>query len=170
VTTAAPPARLRSAMKPVGVNVKDVPVSVAEAVDADAQARDANRNDVVCSILADRFRVPFTPSGYPWVQPDGATQWNLRMSPELRDALAATAREQSGPGRRVTQRGLILAALQSHYGLPVQSPRQRKTNERLTPDQVREARARWDAGESLRSLAARYGVTRATITRAVRPT
>jgi len=155
-------------MKPVGILIEDVPDSLRAAVETDAQSRDMNRNDVIVEILSRRFRAASPLTGYPYRPSDGSTVWNIRMSPELRDAIGQMARTQSAQGGgRISQRGLILSTLQAHYGLPVQSPRRRHLPA-LSTEQVHEARARSEAGESLRSLARRYGVTRATITRAIR--
>lgn len=147
----------------VGVLIEDVPASVREAVEADAAERDINRNDVVGQILAGRFRMEWEPSGYPYREAEGSTQWNVRMTEAMRDALKRHARE-----RGLTQRGLVILILQLHYDLPTSSARRRPSHPPLSPDLIREARARHDAGESLRSLERRYGVKRETLAKAIR--
>lgn len=149
-------------------NVREVPPSLYAAVERDAQENDRNRNDVICEILATRFKVAFEPSGYPFRPSDGSDQWMLRMSSALLEALRAAAREGSAPGRQIAVSRLIFATLQAHYGLPVESPRRRSAWPPLDPQMVSEARARHEAGESIRSLARRYKVKRETLTRAIR--
>jgi hypothetical protein len=145
------------------VLIEDVPPAVREAVERDAQMWDTNRNDVIGQILADRFRLTWKPSGYPYREVEGSTQWNVRMPPELRDALRRHAKE-----RKLTQRGTIILVLQLHYDLPTSSARRRPSHPPLSPDLVREARARHEAGESLRSLGRRYGMKRETLAKAIR--
>lgn len=148
---------------PTGVVVEDVPSAVIEAVERDARERDISRRDVVGQIVADRFRQPWELSGYPFREADGATTWNIPMTATLRDRLRDHAKE-----RGLTQRGTIILILQLHYGLPTSSARRRPSHPPLSPDLIREARARHDAGESLRSLERRYGVKRETLAKAIR--
>lgn len=124
-----------------------------------------SRNDVVCEILATRFRVPFSPSGRGYDEAEGM-DWGLRMPRDLRDAIQTYAVDQP---RKLTQRGVIIATLELHYDLPVTSPRRRPSRPPLNPEIVREARARAEAGESIRSLSRRYGIKRETIAKAIRP-
>jgi hypothetical protein len=150
----------------VGLLIEDVPTAVMDAVKRDAAEHDMSRNDVVCEILATRFRVPWSPTGYSskW---EGTDEWNLRLTPELQKAISRYAKENSSPGRRITQRGVVITTLQLHYDLPVSSPRRRPSRPPLDPDLVREARARKEAGESIRSLSRRYGIKRETIAKAI---
>lgn len=143
--------------------VEDVPSAVIEAVERDARERDISRRDVVGQIIADRFRQPWELSGYPFREADGATTWNIPMREPLRAKLREHAKE-----RGLTQRGTIILILQLHYGLPTSSARRRPSHPPLSPDLIREARARHDAGESLRSLERRYGVKRETLAKAIR--
>jgi hypothetical protein len=145
-----------------GVLVEDVPAAVREAVEAEARERDINRNDVIGEILARRFRLSWEPSGYPYREAEGSTQWNVKLTHELREALRRHARE-----RKLTQRGTIILMLQLHYGLPPSSARRRPSHPPLSPDLIREVRARSEAGESFRSLERRYGVKRETLAKAV---
>lgn len=151
----------------VGVVVEDVPEAVHAAVEADAALRNKNRNDVVCEILADRYRVRYTPTDYPY-QESESRAWNLRMPVDLREAIRAAVREGTTEHRKLSQRGLVIAALQAHYDLPVDSPRRRPSQEPLDAALVREARARHEAGESFRELSKRYGVRRDTLAKAIR--
>lgn len=147
----------------VGVNVEDVPAAVRAAVEADAAERDDNRNNVACEIVAAHIGYPWTPTKYGYRAADGATTWNLRMPRAMRDRLSAHARRQGH-----SQRGVILNALELHYDLPVSSARPRPSQPSpLTPEQVNEVRIRHEAGESVRSLARRFGVMRPTIDRAL---
>jgi|KBSSwiStaDraftv2_1062776.scaffolds.fasta_scaffold00164_31 hypothetical protein len=154
-------------MKSAQVHVKDVPQTLYAEVERVAKERDRNRNDVICEALAARFRAPYESSGYPYREASGSDQWMLRMSHELHAAIKAAADEATLPGRRIAVSRLIISTLQAHFGLPVDSPRKRSNQFKMTPEQVHEARARFEAGESIRSLARRYDVTRPTISRAI---
>ena len=146
-----------------GVVVEDVPSAVIQAVERDAQERDISRLDVVGQIVADQFRQPWELSGYPFRVADGSTTWNIKMSDSLKSKLWQHAKE-----RGLTQRGTIILILQLHYGLPTSSARRRPSHPPLSPDLIRDARDRHDAGESLRSLERRYGVKRETLAKAIR--
>ena len=144
--------------------IKRIPPALAEAIEADAREHNWNRNDTVCRILSRRFKVPFEPTGYPYRATKGlASEINLRMSPELYEALAVESRKRGLPAR-----GLIVSTLQIHYDLPTDSPRRQTHYPSLSEDMLREARARYEAGESLRSLSRRYAVNRETLTKALR--
>ena len=148
--------------RPSGVVVEDVPTAVIEAVEREARERDISRRDVVGQIIADQFRQPWEMSGYPFREADGSTTWNVPMTDTLKTRLHEHARE-----RGLTQRGTIILILQLHYGLPTSSARRRPSHPPLSPDLIREARDRNDAGESFRSLETRFGVKRETLARAV---
>ena len=150
------------------VNIKEVPRSLYDAVERDAAEHDRNRNDVICEILARRFRVAYEASGYPFRPSSGSDQWTLRMPMALRTAIIRAAEEASSPGRQVAVSKLIISTLQAHYDLPVDSPRRRPSQPPLDPQIVQEAAARAAAGESMRSLSRRYGVKRETLSRAIR--
>lgn len=143
--------------------IEDVPSAVIEAVERDARERDISRRDVVGQIIADRFRQQWELSGYPYREAEGSTTWNIPIPRRLRDALRKHAKEKG-----LTQRGTIILILQLHYGLPTSSARRRPSHVPLSPDLIREARARNEAGESLRSLERRYGVKRETLAKAIR--
>ncbi len=150
-------------MKKTQVLIEDFPPALAEAVERDAIERDLNRNDVVVEILARRYHAPFVPSGYPLRKAPQSTNRNIRLSAELRDAIRTEAIRKG-----LSQRGLIVSTLQIHYDLPTDSPRRRRNYPSLEPDMVQEARARYEAGESMRSLSRRFEVNRETLTRAVK--
>lgn len=145
-----------------GLLVEDVPEAVRAAVEADSIERDMTRNDVVIEIMARRFRVPYTPSGYPH-RGSATTTWHLKMPRALHSAIRG-----STEGTKLTARGVIIATLELHYDLPVTSPRRRPSHTPLDPEIVRDARARAEAGESIRSLSRRYGIKRETIAKAIR--
>ena len=152
----------------VGVVVEDVPSAVIEAVEREARERDISRRDVVGQIVADRFRQPWTMSGYPFREADGATTWNVPMTETLRERLRDHAKEHN-----LTQRGTIILILQLHYGLPTSSARRRPSQPPLPPEVIREARDRHHAGESLRKLEADFRargirVKRETLAAAIR--
>ena len=159
------PAILRPAMKKSQVLIKDIPLDLVEAIEMSAQLRNMSRNDVVEEILARRFRVPFEGSGYPYRPAEPAVDRNIRLAPALLETIRREADERDLPAR-----GLIITTLQIHYDLPTDSPRRRRSESypALDPEMIREARSRYEAGESLRSLSRRYGVYRETLTRAIR--
>lgn len=158
-------------MKRDQIFVENVPEDVRAAVEVQAKEEDANRNDVVCRILATRFRATHEGTGYPYRPGSaGVDSLYLRTSGNVLAAVRAAAEESSAPGRQIAASRLIIATLQAHYGLPVDSPRRRGATSKLTPEEVREARARYEAGESLRSLSERYDIARPSLTRAIRAT
>lgn len=154
-------------MRDVGMDIRDVPAAVREAVARDISERDRSLNDAVEEILATRYGLPWESSNYPHTgaSPD-SDQWMLRVSPRLRDVIKQHA-ESSGN----TQRGLVILALELHYGLPTSSPRKRGPT--IDPAIVAEARRRHAEGESLRSLALEFRsrgivVKRETLAKAIR--
>lgn len=147
----------------VGIDVRKVPADIRQRVDAEAAVEGISRNDVIVRVLSARYGVPYEPTGYPYT-PDGgdSDQWGLRVPVMLREVIRAHAATVDG-----TQPGVILLALADHYGLAPQSPRKRGVR-RLSPAVVREACRRNQAGESIRSLAKEYRVTRETLSAAMR--
>jgi len=146
----------------VGIDVRKVPADIRQRVDAEAAVEGISRNDVIVRVLSARYGVPYQPTGYPYT-PDGgdSDQWGLRVPVMLREVIRAHAATVGG-----TQPGVILLALADHYGLAVQSPRKRGVR-RLSPVVVREARRRNAAGESIRSLAKEYRVSRNALAEAI---
>lgn len=151
-----------------GLLIEDIPEAVRTAVAEDAEARETNRNNVICEIIAGRLRVPWEPTSYRYKDSASESMF-LRMPRELHTALRARADSMSDPPeRRIAMGRLVISMLQDHYGLPVDSPRRRPTTPPLDEALVTEARARHEAGESIRSLATRYGIQRERLTRAIK--
>lgn len=151
-------------MGEAGIDIRDVPAAVREAVGRDIIERDRSLNDAVGEILARRFMIPWTSSGYPHTGASAESdQWLLRVPSELRDTIRDLARRTG-----YTQRGLILNTLEQHYGLPPSSPRKRV--KRIDPTIVAQARERHanGTGESIRSLAREFGVKKETLAREIR--
>lgn len=145
------------------IDIRGVPADVRAAVQADAANRGVSLTDVVGEVVAGRYGVRWEPSGYPNVGGGDTDHWNLRVPVVLRDALKATAEAIGG-----TITGCLILALQQHYGLATTAPTRRTGRPGLDPEVVKTARQRHDAGESLRSLSAEYGVKRETLTKAIR--
>lgn len=147
------------------IDIRNVPPEIASCVYADARSGGRSITDVVCAILARRYGVAYEPSGYPYVDPSGTSQWNLRIPADLMAAIDAHARSVDGG----TKTGVVLMALADHYALATVSPR-RRTNggSSLTPDVIAELRRRHKDGASLRALATEYGIHRKTVTKAIR--
>lgn len=147
----------------VGIDVRDVPAAVRQAVEDDARARDVSLNDAAGQVLATRYGLAWVTRGYPYSGTSGeANQWLLRVPKQMRDVIRQHA-EASGN----TMRGVILLALELHYGLPPTSARKRG-GKQLDPQVVAQVRARNAAGESIRSLAREFGIKRETLAKAIR--
>jgi len=146
------------------IDIRDVPVEIRDAVIDDATGCGVSVNDAVGSVLAKHYGVEWEPSGYPFLDAERATgHWNLRIPETLRDAIQAHGRAIDG-----TLTGCVLFVLADHYGLTPVSPR-RRSRRALDPATIEAARARHeDDGVSLRQLAREYGVTRRTVTHAIR--
>jgi len=149
-------------MRDVGMDIRDVPAAVREAVARDIATNDRSLNDTVGEILATRYGLPWSTSGYPntgaSVESD---QWLLRVPAQLREVIRQHAATSGN-----TQRGLVILALELHYGLPTTSARKR--GKRIDPEIVAQARARHAQGESIRSLATELAVGRRALTEAIR--
>lgn len=149
-------------MRDAGMDIRDVPAAVREAVARDIAERDRSLNDAVGEILATRYGLPWESSGYPHTGASAdSDQWLLRVPERLRDVIRQHA-ESTGN----TQRGLVILALELHYGLQPTSARKR--GKRIDPSVVAQARARHATGESLRSLAREFGVKRETLAKEIR--
>jgi hypothetical protein len=108
-------------MTDVSLIVTDPPYNVLGALERDAATQDKPVSDVASSILCKRFRVKYERSRKPYVQTWSTSRLLIMGAPErLRERINARARKDGH-----TSRGIILATLQEHYGLPVDSPRRR---------------------------------------------
>lgn len=151
-------------MQTVGINIRDVPEPLREAVEADARERNLSVNDVQGEVLASYYAVPWTHGGrrkneYAY---SGVDQWVIRVPASLK-ALVRQHAEASGN----TMRGIVLLILTRHYGLPPEDTH-RRGGRVLDPDLVSELRSRHQAGESIRSLHRATGIKREILTRAIR--
>ena len=95
-----------------------MPPQLKRRVSAEATKRDVGMNDVVLGILADRFDVPFTPSGRKGSAPGDSGVVLLRMAPELKQKLQAAALERTSNTNRV-----IVSTLADHLGVQLEPPR-----------------------------------------------
>lgn len=109
-------------MSKVSLLVHDVPANVRAAVEQDCRDRDASLTDVVGSIVASRYGIPWSASGYPF-RGIGNTDapWVIRVPGIVRVRLADEANATGGAVGRI-----VVATLAEHYGLPVPSTRDRR--------------------------------------------
>ncbi len=96
-----------------------MPSSLKRALVREVARRESNLNDVAVALLAERFGVPFTPSGRRRKAIAGAAgAVVLRMPPELRRELKAAARR-----RKQNVNDLVLSALSDALEIPFSSNR-----------------------------------------------
>ena len=96
-----------------------MPGSVKRALVREVARRESNLNDVAVALLAERFGVPFTPSGRRRKAiPGAAGAVVLRMPPELRRELKDAARR-----RGLNVNDLVLLTLSEALDIPFASNR-----------------------------------------------
>src|SRR6185436_17250252 len=96
-----------------------MPPAIKRAVVREVARRESNLNDVVVALLAERFGVPFSPSGRRRkVIPGAAGAVVLRMPPELRHELKSAAKR-----RKLNVNDLVLATLSDALEIPFTSNR-----------------------------------------------
>ncbi len=96
-----------------------MPPAIKRAVVREVARRGSNLNDVVVAVLADRFGIPFEPSGRRRKAiPGAAGAVVLRMPPELRRELKDAARR-----RRLNVNDLVLLTLSQALEVPFASNR-----------------------------------------------
>src|SRR5688572_14449644 len=96
-----------------------MPGSLKRALVREVARRESNLNDVAVALLAERFGVPFSPSGRRRkVIPSAAGAVVLRMPPELRRELKAVARR-----RKLNVNDLVLVTLSDALEIPFASNR-----------------------------------------------
>src|SRR3954453_19595920 len=95
---------------------------------AEGTKRDVGMNDVVLGILADRFDVPFTPSGRKGSRPGESGVVLLRMAPELKQKLQAAALERKSNLNRH-----VVGPLAAHLGVRLEPPRSQILRRRKEP-------------------------------------
>jgi myo-inositol-1-phosphate synthase len=96
-----------------------MPASIKRALVREVARRESNLNDVAVALLAERFGVPFAPSGRRRKAiPGAAGAVVLRMPPELRRELKAAARR-----RRQNVNDLVLSTLSDALEIPFASNR-----------------------------------------------
>lgn len=150
-------------MQTVGINIRDVPEAIREAVERDAESRNLSVNDVQGELLAEYYAVPWTHSGYPYTGTTGAVdQWIIRIP----DSLKALIRQHAQASGN-TMRGIVLLVLSRYYGLQPETA-SRRGGRVIDPETLAELRERHAAGESIRSLHRATGIKREILTRAIR--
>ncbi|MEO5575776.1 MAG: hypothetical protein ABIR67_09205, partial [Gaiellaceae bacterium] len=97
-----------------------MPAALKRALVREVARRESNLNDVAVALLAERFGVPFSPSGRRRKAiPGAAGAVVLRMSPELRRELKAAARR-----RKLNVNDLVLLTLSDALEVPFSSNNQ----------------------------------------------
>ena len=97
-----------------------MPQSIKDGVVAEAKQRSASVNDVVVSVLAERFSVPFAPSGRTSNAAGSSNVVVLRMPPELKQRIHEAAFES-----RSNANDVVLETLSQRLGLTFASNRRR---------------------------------------------
>ncbi len=97
-----------------------MPPSIKQAVVDEAVARSASVNDVAVAILAERFSVPFSPSGRTSNAAGGSGVVVLRMPPELKRRIHEAAFEAQSNANDV-----ILESLAQRLAIPFEPNRRR---------------------------------------------
>ena len=137
------------------IHVRNVPDNIRTKVTDDAREHNVSVTDLVGEIVARHYGLGWEPTGYPF-SGAGRNHWFIRMPRVLKHTLDAAAQAS---GNTVT--GCVLVAVAKHYGLPEPSAARRVPEPQLTPEQIAEARRRYDAGEMRgRKLAEEMGVNR----------
>ena len=96
-----------------------MPGSLKRALVREVARRESNLNDVAVALLAERFGIPFSPSGRRRKAiPGAAGAVVLRMPPELRRELKAAARR-----RKLNVNDLVLLTLSDALEVPFASNR-----------------------------------------------
>ena len=153
-------------MQIAAINIRDVPEALRDAVEHDARERNLSVNDVQGEVLADYYAVPWTHAGrrkneYAYT---GVDQWVIRLPLSLKELIRQHARASGN-----TMRGIVLLILARHYGLaPDPEGTGRRGGRVIDPEQLADLRARYEAGESIRSLHRATGIKREILTRAIR--
>ena len=98
-----------------------MPSSLKRALVREVARRGGNLNDLATGILAERFAVPYSPTGRrsPLAGASGVTL--LRMPAVIKDAIDAEAKRTSSHTNDV-----ILAALADELGIPLQQNRRKE--------------------------------------------
>ena len=147
-----------------------MPPAIKRAVVREVARRESNLNDVAVALLAERFGIPFSPSGRRRKAiPGAAGAVVLRMPPELRRELKAAARR-----RKLNVNDLVLVTLSDALEIPFTSNRKdtmASTNGSSNGSTtVRHAGRTRSASRSSASATARTPSFRACSTTRTRPT
>ena len=86
-----------------------MPTELKRVLAQEVERTDATINDIAVGILADRFRVAFTPSGRRGQAPGESPAVLLRMPPALKRRIQDAARERGSNGNRVIVQALANA-------------------------------------------------------------
>ena len=111
-------------MRTVPVMVHAIPDDVRAAVERDAAERDVSLTYAVGSVVSQALGLSWTGAkGYPFrgtTSPDA--KWVIQFPNEVKAALQERARESGAAMAR-----LIVAMLAEHHGLPIPSPKDRRS-------------------------------------------
>lgn len=146
----------------VAIDVRGVPEKIVRAVEREATRTDSSVNDTVVRALAEAVNESIAPSGYPARSRPGSDHWNVRMPERLRTAVRRDATAQGA-----TLTAFVLRTLAARYRLTL-PPTARRSAPRFDTRTTNAIRRRHKDGESIRSLARRYGAKRETIARVLR--
>jgi hypothetical protein len=102
--------------------VQDVPARVLDKLTDDARKRDVSINDAAVSILADIYGIDREPTGAKFKQPLVRPTLLLDLPEDLHRAVKMGAAATKG----ATMRGLIVAALATHYKVAAPSTQRRR--------------------------------------------
>lgn len=104
--------------------VPTIPPRVREAVEQDARARNVSLAYAVGTVVAEALGVIWTgPKGYPFRVPTSPNaKWVIQFPLHVKAALEERARQEGAAMWR-----LIVAMLAEHHGLPIPSPKDRRS-------------------------------------------
>lgn len=108
-------------MNDVAIIVPDVPYRVRQKISSQARRQNISRQEEVARILAAAYGIDREPrEGTRFVPQNGSATMKVEVPAEVRQALRERAAVNGA-----TIRGLVIAALAEHYGLPVPDPGRR---------------------------------------------
>jgi predicted HicB family RNase H-like nuclease len=113
VTTSDPPSSMQD-MKEANATmfVRHIPGDLKALIVAEAEEKQVGMNDLVVGVLAERFSIPFEPTGKLGTVDLGlSTDLVLRVPQRLRRSVAVEAARRGD-----TIKGVVCTALERHYG------------------------------------------------------
>lgn len=113
MTPSETPAIMQDMTEPTSTMfVRNITPELKTLIVAEAAERKVGMNDLVVGVLADRFAIPFEPSGQVGTTQLGdSTDLVLRLPTRLRRAVAIEAARRDD-----TIKGVVCAALDRHFG------------------------------------------------------